>query len=95
MCPKLLFAFKKDDNRWRFRVDDIGHFVYVANKSPYENYDLLVNTLKIIYSIIKKQTISNYIKRLLGYAKNLKNERNHYYIEMLISDVERKCLELN
>lgn len=88
--PALLFSVKKDDKRWRFRIDDIGYFRYVDNESKYENHKFLINILDSINNIIKKQTIHNYINRLIKYANELINAEHPYYIEMLISKAEQE-----
>lgn len=88
MSPIVLFAVNKDSKRWRFRIDDIAHFQYFVNESPYENHTFLINTLTTICNTLKKQSICDYIRSLMRYAEDLKNSEHIYYIEILISNVE-------
>lgn len=90
ITPAVLFAVKRDNKRWRFRINDIKGFECVTNESPYENHNFLIVTLRYIYNTIKKQSIRDYIKHLMRHAEDLKSAKLHYYIEILISDIDQK-----
>lgn len=89
-CPTVLFAVKKDGKRWQFRIDDIPYFEYTINETSYENHSIFVDILKTIYVTIEKKIICEYLKRLMGYAKELKDAEHPYYIKILISEIQQK-----
>lgn len=86
----LLFAVKKDNERWRFRVDDIGYFEYYIYESEYENHTFLINIFTLICSTIKNQSICEYINLLIEFANGIKDSELTYYIEMIITVVNQK-----
>lgn len=84
--PILLFAVETNDKRWRFRIDDVGCFEYVANENSCEHHVFL----KLICGNIEDKSIRNCIHLLIKHAEQLKNEENPNYIKALISEIEQK-----
>lgn len=93
MCPRILFAVDtKNEKKWRFRIDDIGSFIYVKNNGNYENFKYLMNIIDLILLIIKDKELIKIVKNLRNLAETQRDLKCPFYIEILISTLEESLL---
>lgn len=90
MSPKILFAVDtKNEDKWRFRVNATGDFVYVKSGSAYENFNHLINVIDSILLVIRNKKLIKIVKSLERQSQTLKILNNPFYIEVLISPFEK------
>lgn len=87
----MVFAVNKSDpKRWRFRVNDIGNFIYEKDRDFYKNHAFLIEVINRILKIIQNKYIYNFIVKIRDNSEYMKDMMQCSYLEILISEVEQK-----
>lgn len=82
----LMFSCRKSEDKWRFRIDNIGDFYVIGYKEACINYEFLIVIILRFLKIVKSKPIKYFLKDLLKLARNLNS------IDMLIEKAEHEII---
>lgn len=74
--------------RWRFRIDNIGLFIYFKGENKFENYSFFRRILLRLLDQIKDPKINIFLKDFIELLDNLKRSMQHDFIKVLIEMIK-------
>lgn len=72
----IVFSGIRSVDRWRFRIDEIGDFVYIKEGNLYENYALIIETVNKLLKISIRCEIFDLLLEFKILANNLEKVKN-------------------
>lgn len=89
MGPRIMFSVNKfDDDRWQFRLDNIGEFLYFDGDILSENHIYLINILVRLIELSKMNYVIHFLENFIRISTLMISEGIPDYIDALL-----KCIE--
>lgn len=95
ICCLIFAVYCSDNNKWRYRLEDVGDFRCYKNKCLFKNHRYLISIIDKLLEIFEDQFLLNFFNNLKTVANELEQSKNNNYFSILINIVKNELGRAN